>query len=373
MPWDTPSLSTVRQNNRDYITGKLQKPLIPNDYPRVLADANAGNAHLNLQYLDWQADQYLPDTAEKQFLDRHGSIWLVNADGSRGRKVATYAAGTAILSGTVAGAIIAQGSQATASSNGVSVVYELTQALTIGIGDNVLAFRALDPGAVGNLDPVTTLTLSAAVSGTGGSSAVVQLMTGGADEETDDELRARVLQRIQKPPMGGDADDYERWALAVPGVTRAWCSPNEMGPGTVTVRFMCDDLRATGNPLTNGFPTGDDVTAVQSYIDSLRPVAVRDFFALSPLPQAVNFTITNLSNDTPNLRAAIATQVTTMLMQRAKPAYAVNGIGQPAQTIYRAWVSEAISATPGVDYFDLTMNDVVMANNGCMGVLGNIS
>ena len=36
----------------------------------MLADANAGNAHLNLQYLDWQANQLLPDTAQKQFLDK---------------------------------------------------------------------------------------------------------------------------------------------------------------------------------------------------------------------------------------------------------------------------------------------------------------
>jgi uncharacterized phage protein gp47/JayE len=81
---------------------------------------------------------------------------------------------------------------------------------------------------------------------------VVQL-TGGTDQETDDELRLRVLTRIRQPPMGGDADDYVAWALAVPGVTRAWCSPLEMGIGTVTVRVMCDDLRATGDPMTNGF------------------------------------------------------------------------------------------------------------------------
>src|SRR6478736_4591283 len=87
-------------------------------------------------------------------------------------------------------------------------------------------------------------------------------MTGGADTETDDQLRARVLFRIQQPPMGGDANDYVAWALAVPGVTRAWCSPLEMGMGTVTVRFMMDELRASNG----GFPLGEDIETVSDYL-----------------------------------------------------------------------------------------------------------
>ena len=51
MPWSTPGLSTVRQQNRDYITARLQQPLIPNDYPRFLADANAGNTREDLRGL----------------------------------------------------------------------------------------------------------------------------------------------------------------------------------------------------------------------------------------------------------------------------------------------------------------------------------
>ena len=36
-----------------------------------------------------------------------------------------------------------------------------------------------------------------------GSATVIQ-MDGGTDDENDDELRVRVLRRIQQPPMGGD-------------------------------------------------------------------------------------------------------------------------------------------------------------------------
>ena len=82
-------------------------------------------------------------------------------------------------------------------------------------------------------------------------------LTGGTDTETDDQLRARILHRIQNPPMGGAQADYVTWALAVPGVTRAWAAP-EQGPGTITVRFLMDDLRADDD----GWPTPADVQAV---------------------------------------------------------------------------------------------------------------
>ena len=77
-------------------------------------------------------------------------------------------------------------------------------------------------------------------------------MTGGVEAENDDDLRARILQRIQNPPMGGAQADYVTWALAVPGVTRAWAAP-EQGIGTITVRFLMDELRADDD----GWPTAD--------------------------------------------------------------------------------------------------------------------
>ena len=139
MPWTTPSLTDVRTNNADYIAGKLQVPILPNGEVRVLADANAGNAHLNLQYLDWQSEQYLPDTAEKELLDRHGNIWLVNADGSRGRKAATYARGTATFTGLVAGTVLPQVSQLTSGT----LTFETTAAVTVAVGPTPVTIRAL--------------------------------------------------------------------------------------------------------------------------------------------------------------------------------------------------------------------------------------
>ena len=365
MPWTTPNLGSVRAQNRAYIEARLQQAIPPNGEVRVLADANAGNAHLNLQYLDWQALQYLPDTAEKQFLDKWGTIYLVNADGSRGRKKATYAAGVATVIGT-AGTVFPKGSPLTYA--GLS--YETIAQVVVGPVPVPVPIRTLDAGAAGNQDPGTVLGIAVAVPGVSGTNgATVVSLTGGSDEENDYDLLSRVLQRMRKPPMGGDADDYEAWTLEVAGVTRAWCSPLEMGRGTVTVRFMCDDLRATNQ----GLPTADDIAAVTAYLDTVRPVAAKDLFVVAPILQPVNFAVTNLQGDSPALRNAIAAGVSVMLKRKAAPAYAVNGVGQPAQTIPAAWVDRAVyDAVGGVSY-DLVMTDAVMANAGRMATLGTIS
>ncbi|MGI3900525.1 MAG: baseplate J/gp47 family protein [Janthinobacterium lividum] len=363
MPWQTPSIATVRQTNADNIAGKLGVAVIPNGEVRVLADANAANAGLNLEYLDWQAKQLLPDESEKQFLDRWGDIYIVNADRSRGRKLATFAAGTALVTATTICTL-----PAGAQFQSGTTLYQTTSQVTLGIGQNVVPLRALDPGAVGNLVAGTALSMIVAVVGVSGSAGIsVQSMSGGADDESDDELRVRVLARIRQPPMGGCAYDYVAWALQVAGVTRAWCSPKEMGPGTVTVRVMCDDLRASNG----GFPLAADLAAVQSYLELVRPVC-GDVFVVAPIPTPVNFAVQNLVGDSIPLRAAIATSVSAMLARKAAPASQVNGVPVPAVNIPAAWVNDAVYQAVGGVSYDLVMTDAIMPNGGSLAVLGTI-
>src|ERR1700682_5561436 len=147
MSWTTPTLTQTRQQNRDYVTGRLGAPLVPNSNARILADANAALASLNFQYLGWLAKQLLPDTAEDTFLDRFGTIWLLNADGSRGRKAAHYASGSVTLTG-VAGADFALNSQLVGFGT-PAFGYQTTQDCVIGSGATACTIRATTAGAGG--------------------------------------------------------------------------------------------------------------------------------------------------------------------------------------------------------------------------------
>src|SRR5262245_53349903 len=154
MPWSTPTLRDVRGVVRDNIRGTLPgaDASVPNSVLRVLSDAQGALCHLTLQYLDWLALQLLPDTAEHEWLDRHAQIWLVNADGTVGRKQATFAHGTATFTG-LAGSTVPLHTrlEGTPSGEAVSVGYETSAQVVIGNGPTDAAVRSLDAGAIGNL------------------------------------------------------------------------------------------------------------------------------------------------------------------------------------------------------------------------------
>jgi len=242
------------------------------------------------------------------------------------------------------------------------VTYETLALVWLGPGPTNVDIRALDGGTQGNLDAGETLTFAEPIDGVDSVATVVTL-AGGAPEESDDELRRRILLRIQQPPMGGDKTDYVQWTLAVAGVTRAWSYPLEMGMGTVSVRFMMDALRAD----SNGFPTQADVDIVRAYLDTVRPVAVKDFFVTAPLPYPINHTVYGLNPDTPATRAEITVNLEKMFDER----------NMPGQAWYRAWSEEAINETGGVISFDLAITGdarhINMPAPGYLATLGTIS
>lgn len=368
MPWSTPTLRDVRSLVRDAVNASLPgaDASVPNSVLRVLSDNQGALCHLTLQYVDWLSLQLLPDTAETEWLDRHGNIWLVNADGSTGRKMATLASGTASFFGLIDGTVIPANTQL---QSGVGmpvgsdfpnqvVTFETLADITTSIAAPVTGnIRALDPGSFGNLPDGSGLMINPPIPGASSTVTVVHL-TGGTDTETDAQLRARILQRIQNPPMGGSTADYVAWALAVPGVTRAWAAP-EQGIGTMTVRFLMDDLRASDD----GWPTPEDVQTVADYIDTKRPVTVKDCYVLAPIKQFIDITIANLVPDTTEAQAEIEASLQAMLFQ----------IAAPGQTIFAAWVSYAIMNAPSVQSFNLvTTADYVMPSLGHMAVLDTI-
>jgi uncharacterized phage protein gp47/JayE len=349
---------------RDDITMALPGAVVVgNTVMRVMADAMAGLARLVLKYLDWLALQLMPDTADTVWLDRHGTIWLVNADGSLGRKNPASTSGTVGFYGT-AGTFVGMGSVVVAPTGDTFETIEILTLSDPTTQPNEVAVRALNAGVSGNIPAGTGMTLQVPIFGV--DNIVVVDLRGGTEMETDDQLRARVLARIRQPPMGGDADDYVQWAMKIPSVTRAWAAPRELGMGTITIRFMVDALRAD----TGGFPIQDDINVVKNYLDTVRPVCVRDYFVMSPVAEPINFNL-SLTNDSMALRNQVAISVNAMINEKANPAHAVDGQLVAGTTIMASWVAEAINRV--TQDFDLTMMDHPMPHNGALAVLGTIT
>ncbi len=369
MPWSTPTLQALRSLNRDNVTAQLRSgPMIPNSVLRVMADSNAGLAFLTLLYLQWLSLQLLPDTSEDDWLIRWANIKGVPIGD------ATYASGSMTIDG-IEGTPIPQDAiltvQTGTATGGIQTIeFQVAAQTTMGDAPTSVPITALNAGQTG-LEAGAILSFVQGIAGIDGE-ATLATIVDGVDAESENELRANVLDVLREPPMGGDANDYVQWAKEYPGVTRAWCSPLEMGIGTVTIRFMMDQVRATSNPLTNGFPTSVDVAALQTWIDSKRPVTALDCFVVAPIPEPISFTLNNLDSDDAATVANITASVTAMLAAKGAPAYALNGVAQAAQTIFAVWVSDAVYQAVGVNSFDIDMADHPMPTPGSLAVLGNI-
>jgi len=209
--------------------------------------------------LDQVVEFGFAQTTYGQFLDARAEEHGVT------RKAATPATGTVRFTGTN-GTEVAAGSQVSntvlAGSPDEPVVFATDALGTVSGGFVDIAVTAIDAGIEGNL-PASSIDRQITV--IAGITAVTNAaaMAGGTNEETDEELRNRLLAAIAARRGAGTQDDYVTWALEVEGVGAATCEPLWSGAGTVRVMILDTDLQ----PASAGLQT-----AVSDYIETLRPI-----------------------------------------------------------------------------------------------------
>jgi uncharacterized phage protein gp47/JayE len=291
---------------------------------RVLPKVFAFAVHGLYAYIDWVVRQLFPDTAEKSFLERQASIQGIyrrEATAATGTLTVTRTAGATIPVGTVFVAADGETRFLTTEEPEVDANEVPVQCMTIGTG--------------GNREAGETYALVSPLSGVA-TEATGSEMAGGTEAETDDSLRERLIYRLQNPPRGGTATDYVAWAMEVPGVTRAWCFPKELGIGTVTVRFATDGL------TENGIPTEGMVSIVSDYIAENAPVTAATT-VVAPVAKTVNFQIKDLYPDTPSVRAQIEAELKSLFIREA----------EPGKALLISHVRQAISSAAGEEDFEL--------------------
>jgi uncharacterized phage protein gp47/JayE len=349
MPFSRPTLSELIDRAASDIETRLPgtDARLRRSNLNVLARVHAGAVHGLYGYLDWLALQLMPDTAEAEHLARWASIWGVT------RKAAAAATGNVTFSGTngtviSAGTLIqrADGAQFTTDAEG-----------TISAGSATVAVTASVAGADGNTAASTSLTLVSPIAGINTTATVAAGgLSGGSDEEDDDSLRERLISRIQQQPHGGADFDYETWALEVAGVTRAWVYPQELGLGTVTVRFVRDDDVSI-------IPDAGEVAAVQAYIDARRPVTAAVTVA-APTAVPLDFEISGLNPNNTTVKAAIEAELEDLLRREA----------EPGGTILISHIREAISVAAGeYDHVLVSPSANVTHTTGQLATMGTIT
>jgi len=380
MPYSRKTLTQLRQQVAQDIASALpgSDPLLRFANLTILGVVQAGLAHLHNGYLDYIAQQAVPFTATDEYLEAWGALKGVF------RIAASQASGTVRFTGTN-GVEIPAG---TPLVRGDGQKYTTTAAGTIASGEVIVpALADADPagqlGAAGDADANTVLTLGVSIAGVNSNGAAATNFVGGADIEKDPALRARMLLAFQSPAHGGSQADYVAWALAVPGVTRAWCVPNAFGSGTVGVYVMFDSVEAAhgGFPQgTNGVShldvgptggprdtvaTGDQLTVADA-IWPLQPVTAL-VYVLAPGQSVVNFTIDGIAGASSDTKAAIAAAIDSVLLQYAQ-------ITGSATQVDISYVNSAIAAIAGTSGFVISSpaGNIVTAR-GFLPVRGTVT
>lgn len=321
-----PALSELLERTRaDMLARMAQDDVLRRADAEVYARVAAYAVHSLYAFVGAVATLILPDTAEDAALDRHGAWWDVN------RKPATKATGQVTFTCSV-GASVPLG--AVLQREGVGDYVTTSSAIAVGTTVTVNV-QAVEGGAAFNAAPGAVLTLVSPLARVQPKATAGEL-SGGADEEDDEALRARIRARYQEPPHGGNPADYVAWALEVPNVTRAWCYPGMDGLGTVRVTFVCDGR-------ADIIPTVGDVAAAQAHIDEVRP-ATADVTVFAPTPVPIDPSI-RLDPDTPEVRAAVLAELNDFIRREAIP----------AGTIRVSRLREAISSAAGEVWHDLTV------------------
>jgi uncharacterized phage protein gp47/JayE len=350
-----PTLKELRERAIAEINAKIPgaDANLRNSVLSVIVSILAGMTTELYGYIDFLAAQVFVDTAEAEYLDGLGAVWGVH------RKLAAFATGEITATSSV-DAVIPVGTRYRRKDQAGTAYITTESAVLLASAPVGVRVKAEKVGSAGNTDGGQKLSLLSPIAGVTADAVITAVgLTGGADRERDELYRERIIYRIQEPPRGGSKSDYERWALEVPGVTRAWCYPLETGAGTVGVRFMMDDT------YPDGIPQQADLDAVHAYItDEDRKPVTAQLAVSAPIPQAVDITISELSPNTPEARAAIESELKYLFYRTA----------YPGSTVYVSQIWEAIAVAGGIGHFKLlspTVDDTMPT--GVIPVLGVIT
>jgi len=237
--------------------------------------AAAGQIQALLAQSQWVLEQSFPQTATGEFLQRHA--WLRGVEKARGscaRGVLRFFVPQAVKQdlsvpeGTVC--MTVEGRRFTTTETAVLPAGELWVDVPA---------RAVEIGSGGNVRAETVICFSAAPVGITACSNP-EGFWGGEDEETDEELRRRILETYRRLPNGANAVFYEQQAMNHPEVARAVAVGRARGIGTVDLYIASE----------GGMPEEALCREVAQKLESMREIAV-DLQVKAPQEETVNVAV----------------------------------------------------------------------------------
>jgi len=176
------------------------------------------------------------------------------------RKEAVKSTGFITVSGPQ-GTVVSPGTRVSTSDT-VPIYFVTTEEKVIDADTVYISIESEIGGSDGNVAIGAISLVAGDLSGTITVTNELAL-TGGINEETDEELYARYHEKVSRPSTSGNKYHYEQWAKEVAGIADARCYPKWNGVGTVKVVVINGEKRS---------PSATVIGHVSEYIETQRPV-----------------------------------------------------------------------------------------------------
>jgi len=272
------------------------------------------------------------------------------------RKPATQATTTVIVSGT-AGTLVKVGELVGTETILYTVIEE---AILNESGFAHIRVQCNEFGQVGNVPANAIKNFPASING------LVNVynpesVTNGYDEETDNDLRQRYYDKLQRPGKAGNKYHYREWALEVTGVGDAKIFPRYNGP--LSMKVVVIDA--------NKLPANVElIEAVRDYIEEEMPFGVDDLLVMSAEALLINLSVA-LSLMPGYTEEVVKTNIKKSITKHLKE------IAFKTSFVSYAKIGALIIDSDGVlDYQDLLINgstaNVVIPDDG-VPVMGGVN
>jgi len=262
-----------------------------------------------------------------------------------------------------------------------------TTATTITASFNVATVKVQcsESGSNTNVSSGGKLSLQTTISGVNNNAYVsLNSLSGGADQETTDNYRLRVIDAWQNPVAQFNEEAIRRQALKISGVTRVFVMRstkstttgvyNKDDAGFVTVYFVKDNENTI-------IPDGTAISDVKASIMSIAPMTTvsANVFVEAPLAVQVNVTFTSISPDTTTMRTSIQEN----LRQFFRASNDMNGVNTGTETNGTITLNDinfailqTVDSTTGKSLQDYTISTPVaniVPNDGEITTLGTVT
>lgn len=188
-----------------------------------------------------------------------------------------------------------------------------TGTVQASINRTVVTVESVGAGEDDNLASHAQVTLATPIAGVNNTAFVVPPgLTGGADAETDDQFRLRVIEAWRTPEALFNVAAIVKEAKKVAGVTRVFVKEITPIIGACTVYFVRDND-------TTIFPDSGEVTAVKNQLLTIKPahMAAADLVVATPAGLTVNFQFSAISPSTAAMRTAIQNNLKSFFRDNA--------------------------------------------------------